>query len=183
MMTRGTYGCLAALMVAGLVSRIHEARADGDEGGSRMEIQELSANPDRVSGGDVLLKISLPRDARSVMVTLHPTNQDVTASFHETAPGVLVGLVSGLVVGENRVTVRAEEVGTESLRLANYPITGPITSGPHIQPFICQTQTFTLPDGTVLGAPTDSDCSAPTKINYLHMLQGGRTVHAVSWDW
>ena len=182
MMTRGTYGCLVTLLAMGLVSRAPEARADDDEGGSRIEIRALSANPDRVSGGDVLVKISLPRAARhdSVMVTLHPTNQDVTASFRETAPGILVGLVSGLVVGENRLTVRAEEVGTESLRLTNYPITGPITSGPHIQPFICQTQTFRLPDGTVLGAPTDADCSAPTKVNYLYMPQGGNVFRAVS---
>jgi len=180
MMTRGTYGCLTALLVTGLVSRLPEARADDDEGGSRIIIQVLSANPDRVSGGDVLLKISLPRGARSVMVTLHPTNQDVSASFRETAPGILLGLVSGLVVGENRVIVRAEDVGTESLRLTNYPITGPITSGPHIQPFICQTQTFSLPDGTALGLPTDADCSAPTKINYLYMPQGGNVFRAVS---
>ncbi len=179
-MTRGTYGRLTALLVTGLVSRLPEARADDDEGGSRIIIQVLSANPDRVSGGDVLLKISLPRGARSVMVTLHPTNQDVSASFRETAPGILLGLVSGLVVGENRVIVRAEDVGTESLRLTNYPITGPITSGPHIQPFICQTQTFSLPDGTALGLPTDADCSAPTKINYLYMPQGGNVFRAVS---
>jgi hypothetical protein len=158
-----------------------EARADDDEGG-RIGIQTLSANPYRVSGGDVLLKISLPPAARraGVMVTLQPANQDVTASFRESAPGVLVGLVSGLVVGENRLTVRAEEVGTESLRLTNFPITGPITSGPHIQPFICQTQTFRLPDGNVLGLPTDADCSAPTKINYLYMPQGGTAFRAVS---
>ncbi len=182
MMTRGAYGCLAALLATGLVSRAYQARADDDEGGSRIEIRTLSANPDRVSGGDVLLKISLPRGARQagVIVTLHPANQDVTASFRETAPSILVGLVSGLVVGENRLTVRAEGVGTESLRLTNYPITGPITSGPHFQPFICQTQTFRLPDGTVLGSPTDADCSAPTKINYLYMPQGGTTFQAVS---
>src|SRR5260370_5869483 len=180
MMTRGTYGGLTALLVTGLVSRLREARADDDEGGSRIIIQVLSANPDRVSGGDVLLKISLPRDGRRATVTLPPTNQDVTASFRDTAPGILVGLVSGLVVGENRVIVRAEDVGTESLRLTNYPITGPITSGPHIQPLISQTQTYSLPDCTALGLPTDADCSARTKINYLYMPQGGPPFRAVS---
>ena len=180
MMTRGV---LAALLATCLFSRAHEARADDGEGASKkIGIRTLSANPDRVSGGDVLAEISLPRAARrdGVVVTLHPVNQDVTASFHETAPGVLVGLVSGLVVGDNRLTVKAKGVGTESLRLTNYPITGPITSGPHIQPFICQTQTFKLPDGTVLGSPTDANCSAPTKITYLYMPQGGTTFQAVS---
>ncbi len=51
MMTRGTYGCLVTLLAMGLVSRAPEARADDDEGGSRIEIQTVSANPDRVSGG------------------------------------------------------------------------------------------------------------------------------------
>jgi len=118
MMTKETYGCLAALLVTGLVSRMREARADDDEGESRIEILSVSANPDRVSGGDVLLKISLPRGTQrsGVMVTLHPANRDVTASFRETAPGVLVGLVSGLVVGENRVTVsyRSSENGSSA---------------------------------------------------------------------
>jgi len=182
-MTMMTRGVLAALLATCLFSRAHEARADDGEGASKkIGIRTLSANPDRVSGGDVLAEISLPRAARrdGVVVTLHPVNQDVTASFHETAPGVLVGLVSGLVVGDNRLTVKAKGVGTESLRLTNYRITGPITSGPHIQPFICQTQTFKLPDGTVLGSPTDANCSAPTKITYLYMPQGGTTFQAVS---
>jgi hypothetical protein len=60
-----------------------------------------------------------------------------------------------------------------SLTIRNYPLTGPITSGPHDTPFFCQTQDFTLPDGTKFGAPTDADCSAPTKITYLYMPTGG----------
>ena len=35
--------------------------------------------------------------------------------------------------------------------------TGPLFSGPHLDPFICKTDSFGL------GAPTDADCSAPTK--------------------
>jgi len=42
-----------------------------------------------------------------------------------------------------------------------------------MQPFICQTQNFTLPDGTKLGLPADEDCSAPTKITYLYMSTAG----------
>src|SRR5882672_8381255 len=98
-MTMMTRGVLAALLAICLFSRAHEARADDGEGASKKSgIRTLSANPDRVSGGGVLVEISLPRAARrdGVVVTLHPINQDVTASFRETAPGVLVGLVSGL---------------------------------------------------------------------------------------
>src|SRR5204863_1902412 len=30
-----------------------------------------------------------------------------------------------------------------------------------------------LPDGSTLGIPTDVDCSAPTKINYVYLPTGG----------
>src|SRR4030095_14800692 len=89
---------------------------------------------------------------------------NVTSMFHAgTEPNTLVGLVTGLNLGRN--TLAASRV---SLVITNYPIKGPIISGPYVQPFICQTQNFALPDGTTLGAPTDADCSAPTKIIYLY---------------
>jgi hypothetical protein len=170
--------CLAALLAMGLALPTHDARAD-DDGEEAIGIRTLSANADRVSGGDVLVQISLPRGVSKGNVTVSLNGSAVTSSFRETAPGTLVGLVKGLALGENELT--AEARGSEaSLRLTNYPITGPITSGPHIQPFICQTQTFKLPDGTAFGAATDADCSAPTKINYLYMPQGGTAFKAVS---
>src|SRR5258708_23045965 len=117
MMTRGTYGCLVTLLAMGLVSRAPEARADDDEGGSRIEIRALSANPDRVSGGDVLVEISLPRAPRhhSVMVTLHPPQPDVTPSVPGTPPRTLVCLLSGLAVCEHPPPVRAAAVGSETV--------------------------------------------------------------------
>src|SRR5207245_6141662 len=103
----------------------------------------------------------------------------VTSAFRETASGTLVGLVTGLSLGDNRLIAEAKGVGTKSLRLVNYPITGPIVSGPHGQvgtqkrPFICQTATFTLPDGSKLGPAKDTNCSADTKITYVYLPQGG----------
>src|SRR6202022_3405624 len=92
--------------------------------------------------------------------------------FRATGPGTLVGLVTGLVLGDNWLTVEAPELGTESLRLTNYPITGPIVSGPHLAPFICQTQSFLLPDGSTLGPALDSNCSAATKVTYVYLPKG-----------
>jgi hypothetical protein len=43
-----------------------------------------------------------------------------------------------------------------------------VFSGSQQQPFICQTQDFRLPDGTVLGTPTDANCSASTVVTYLY---------------
>jgi hypothetical protein len=52
--------CLAALLAMGLALPTHDARAD-DDGEEAIGIRTLSANADRVSGGDVLVQISLPR--------------------------------------------------------------------------------------------------------------------------
>src|ERR1700730_12873256 len=130
-----------------------------------LDIKTLSTHADRVSGGDVLVQITLDQ-SQAVAVTLN--GNDVSSAFHPGAtPNTLVGLVTGLNLGRN--TLAAQD---KSLVITNYSIKGPIVSGPYVQPFICQTQDFTLPDGTKLGPATDVDCSAPTKINYIYLPTG-----------
>src|SRR2546421_1574618 len=133
---------------------------------SVLDIKTLSTHADRVSGGDVLVQITLDQ-SQGVAVTLN--GNDVSSAFHPgTTPNTLVGLVTGLNLGRNTLTAQ-----DKSLVITNYSIKGPIVSGPYVQPFICQTQDFTLPDGTKLGSPTDFDCSATTKINYIYLPTGG----------
>jgi Tannase-like family of unknown function (DUF6351) len=131
-----------------------------------LDIQTLSTHADRVSGGDVLVQITTDAGGAGA-VTLNGV--DVTSAFRAgTAPNTLLGLVTGLNLGRNTLAT-----GGRTLVITNYSIKGPIVSGPYVQPFICQTQDFRLPDGTTLGIPTDVDCSAPTKIIYLYMPVGG----------
>ena len=126
-----------------------------------LDIATLSTHADRVSGGDVLVQITSDASGAGT-VTLNGV--DVTSAFHPgTAANTVVGLLTGLNLGRNTLAA-----GGKSLVITNYSIKGPIVSGPYVQPFICQTQTFQLPDGTTLGTPTDVDCSAPTKIIYLY---------------
>jgi Tannase-like family of unknown function (DUF6351) len=180
MTSRGMRWCLAALAATALAPHPREARAD-DDGPQSLQLRALSTHADRVSGGDVLVEISLPRQVRKGVVIVSLNGRDVTNAFHETKPGTLIGLVAGLSLGNNRLTAEAKGAGTKSLRLVNYPITGPIVSGPHEKvgpqerPFVCQTDTFKLPDGTAFGTATDSDCSAPTKVTYVYLAQGGTT--------
>src|ERR1700687_2470329 len=111
---------------------------------SVLDIKTLSTHADRVSGGDVLVQITLDQ-SQAVAVTLN--GNDVSSAFHPgTTPNTLVGLVTGLNLGRN--TLAAQD---KSLVITNYSIKGPIVSGPYIQPCICTTQTFQLPDGTTLG--------------------------------
>ncbi len=160
----------AALAV--LLSTLGMAAAEAvetDAGDHR--IHTLSSRADLVSGGDVLVQVDVPRHDTSARIELN--GQDVTGSFHRDArTGALIGLVANLRLGANTLTLFDHWALADSLTLSDYPITGPITSGPHITPFICQTQDFVLPDGSKLGPPLDADCSATTAIQYLYLPAG-----------
>jgi hypothetical protein len=81
-------------------------------------------------------------------------DRDVSSAFQPDPTGnnALVGLVAGLVNGKNTLAVRTKAGGPPdaSIEITNYPISGPVFSGPWITPFVCQTDVFKLPDGTTL---------------------------------
>jgi hypothetical protein len=145
------------------------------EGQERFAIRTLSTHPDRITGGDVLVEISVPRKAGRLIVSLN--GRDVSSSFRPgRAPNTVLGLVTGLSLGRNTLTVegRGRDAPSESLALTNHPIGGPIFSGPHQTPFICETQAFVLPvTGGNLGAPLDSDCSTATRVDYVYRAADG----------
>lgn len=133
----------------------------------------LSSRAEYVSGGNALVDISLPAvpagtAAPALKVVLN--DADVSSAFKADPanPGHMIGLVSGLKDGDNNLT--ATYGGSPAaLKLTNYPIVGPMFSGPRITPFICQTATLALPDGTRLqGQPNDPTCSAPTNVQYAY---------------
>jgi hypothetical protein len=111
-----------------------------------------------VSGGDALIEIKAA--ATNIQVKLN--GRDVSAAFHPDATrGSLLGLVEGLRNGNNTLTAKAGS-HTATLTLINHPITGPILSGDHLKPFVCNTEE------SGLGAPLDADCSAAMKIEYFY---------------
>src|SRR5262249_57979720 len=70
-------------------------------------------------------------------------------------------------------TRQANPSASGKLKLHNYPITGPIFSGPHETPFVCMTQNFRLPASTeTLGPPLDANCSAATRVSYVYRSTG-----------
>ena len=143
----------------------------GASGSACAAIHALSSDPRLVSGGNVLVQVDAPREGASLSIDLN--GRDVTGEFQrDPRTGALIGLVGGLTIGQNTVNVFDHGTHADSLALTNYPISGPITSGPHITPFICQTQEFVLPDGSKLGPPLDADCSVPTVVQYLYLATG-----------
>ncbi|MGE6737953.1 DUF6351 family protein, partial [Streptomyces sp. NPDC059900] len=124
----------------------------------------LASTPDRgqVTGGDALLRITTA-DHQPARVEVNGTAAD---GFRRQPDGTLLGRVTGLNNGKNRITAQAG--GRTSARtLTNHRATGPVFSGPRAAPFYCETTAFGL-------APAKQpDCSAPAKVSYKYRSKLG----------
>ena len=97
---------------------------------AKPKIKTLSNRADLVSGGDVLVQVSLD----GAKVTLNSKN--VTAAFAVRPDGRYLGLLEGLRLGRNVVVAR-RGAGVARLVVRNHPIGGPVLAGPQIQPWTC----------------------------------------------
>ncbi|WP_202875773.1 DUF6351 family protein [Kribbella speibonae] len=134
-----------------------------------VKLEILSGRPDTVTGGDALVHVVAPDD--QVRVTLN--GNDVSSAFIADGDG-LTGLVGNLRLGSN--LLRAEADGRRTtLEVRNHPRQGPVFSGPHEQPFLCETAKFTIPViGGTLGAPLDADCTVAPRVDYFYRTTAGQ---------
>lgn len=151
----------------------------GDDPNPAPTVTVLSSKPELVTGGTALVAVRREDGNGTLKATLNGV--DVTAAFQAdpTTAGRVVGVVTGLTVGTN--TFVADYGGdTRTVTLTNYPITGPVISGPHQSPYVCQTEAFTLPDGTKLGPALDANCSAATRVQYLYLKTNATTLTSLA---
>jgi len=147
-------------------------------------IETISTHADRVSGGDVLVKVTYNPVGQIGPLVIKLNNVDATGQFRAgSEPNTMVGLVRGLAVGPNTLRVLGKSttgIRDQSLQITNYDIKGPIISGPYESPFICQTASFNLPAGLGnLGAPLDANCSIATRVDYLYISTAGGAFRAM----
>ena len=129
-----------------------------------VSIEVLSNRADLVSGGDALVEItSNPGSPEDLAIALNGI--DITSSFATRPNGRFMGVVTGLVEGDNDLVATASNGGAR-LTITNHPIEGPIFSGPQLQPWVCTTAS------NGLGEPTDDQCNAPTKVEYFYQAEG-----------
>ncbi len=174
---------IAAVGAVALLACATQAWADGDRDSDREDhdrgraraIEVLSSDAKLISGGSALVRVSLPKGTLRGDVTISAAGQDVSSRFKEVRPGELLGLVDGLPVGESEIAVKPKHGRglRDALEVRNWPITGPIISGPHQTPFFCQTALFTLPDGSKLGPALDANCTVATRVHYLYRAASG----------
>lgn len=147
----------------------------------------LSSKAHLGSGGDALIQVAVDPDTFLDQLQIELDGSDVTPLFRpvtDTGAGenqYLRGLVSSLATGDHNVTITVLDAnqlpipnaGT-TLTLTNWPITGPLISGPHETPFICQTESFSLGAGLgELGVPLDANCSATTRVDFVYRSTDG----------
>lgn len=137
------------------------------------EVRAVSSDPDMVTGGDVLVEIVVPRTVPAQQVRVSLDGEDVTDEFHPAQdPRTLLGVVAGLELGENKLEVATRGRGvarpSTTLELTNHPLTGPVFSGPHQQPYVCKLDEWGL-------EPLDGGlCSAETEVEYVYRTSAGK---------
>ncbi len=141
----------------------------------------LSSAPQWVSGGDARIHVRAPRGQRD-KIELWLNGKPIDVALDEVDDG-LEGVVSGLRVGHNLLEAKHRRAhARDAMWLTNWPITGPMFTGPQQAPFVCTTTQFNLqpnvdsataPGYRVTNAQGETigysrNCSIDTFVTYLY---------------
>ncbi len=166
--------------------------SDLDGPAMSVKLSVLSSAPEFVSGGDARIHITAASGQRDKL-ELWLNGQRVNAVLQDVGTG-LEGLISGLLLGDNRLEVRHRSSANvrDAITLTNHPITGPMFSGPQQTPFVCTTTQgavgrqplpdsatapgyrVTDPQGQLIGY--SRNCSIDTFVSYFYRNTGGALV-------
>src|SRR3954467_4515446 len=123
-------------------------------------IKVESDRADLVSGGDALVRVTLPRGVKTSRLRVRAGSREVTSSLRRTGARALEGLVRKLPVGRVPLTARISGGSAARLYVTNHPIGGPVLAGPQIKPWTCQT-----------GAK-DAKCNQAPSYRFLYVKKG-----------
>lgn len=125
-----------------------------------LHVRTLSSRPDSISGGDVLVELRVPRGSDW---SARLNSKDVTGIFQSGADsGVFIALLEQLNVGQNLLEISAGGQVGARVELRNHPKSGPIFSGRHQEPFVCQTE------ANGLGNELDRQCNVARVVQYYY---------------
>jgi hypothetical protein len=124
-------------------------------------IKVLSNRADLVSGGDALVRVTLPKGVKSKRLKLTAGRRNVTRALKPAGGRGLEGLVTGLGPGRNVLTARIRGGRAARLIVTNHPIGGPVFAGPQIQPWTCNNEDA-----------TDKQCNQKPTYEYRYLPAG-----------
>jgi len=103
-----------------------------------VKLRVLSSAPEYVSGGNARIHVRAAPGLRDKL-ELVLNGRPATVELKEVADG-LEGVIGGLRVGDNRLEVKHRKANVrDAITLTNWPITGPMFTGPQQTPFVCTT--------------------------------------------
>ena len=140
----------------------------------QIEVVTLSTMPETVTGGEVLVAVRGLEQGERLRVERN--GREVTDGFGPLERGQRQGLIRGLDKGPNRITATAGESSEKAratLKVVNHPMTGPVLSGPHQEPYYCQTEE------SGLGTARDRDCSIKTRVRWYYRSRTDLAYHAL----
>lgn len=166
-------------------------RASPADPAMTVQLRILSSPAQYVSGGDARIELRAAAGLHDKL-ELRLNGQRLDASLQSRGDR-LEGVIGGLAVGDNTLEVRHRNAGLrDSLRLTNYPITGPMFTGEQQTPFVCTTiqgavgrqplvDSATAPgyrvtnaQGTLIGY--SRNCSIDTFVSYFYRNTAGAMV-------
>ena len=149
------YATLVAAAVL-LASPGIEAAGNPASQGKNVQVRVVSSPAQWVSGGDARIEVTAAPGLHNKL-QIYLNGSKVNIALHATGSHSLEGVVGGLRQGANTLEVY---VNGNSLRdtitLTNWPITGPMFTGPHQTPFVCTTN-----QGAVARQPLVDSAVAP----------------------
>ncbi|EKF74213.1 hypothetical protein A11A3_09445 [Alcanivorax hongdengensis A-11-3] len=122
------------------------------------EIRMLSNRADLISDGDALVEVLAQDPAQLQGARAQVGETDVTAMLTATDSGTLKGLISGLALGENTLTVTLADQSVLTRTIINHPNGGPVFSGPQIQPWHCTNE-----------QAVDAQCNQPAHYSFKYV--------------
>jgi hypothetical protein len=150
-------------LVLAVVACALVAAAPADARTSAPKISVLSNRADLVSGGDALVRVTLPRGVKPSRLKLTAGRRNVTRVLHRTGKRQLTGLVTRMHVGRVVLTARVRRGSAARLYVTNHPIGGPVLAGPQIQPWTCEE-----------GAK-DKQCNQKSTFQFFYLPKGSST--------
>jgi hypothetical protein len=108
---------------------------------SGLTIITLSNRADLISGGSALVELKTPGFVFPATLKVDRDGTDITAAFTQNASGRIIGLVTGLKNGANKISATTTDgswVGAQ-LVITNHPIGGPVLLASQTTPWVCAT--------------------------------------------
>jgi len=150
---------------------------------NHLSLEVVSSQPHLITGGSALIAVH-HAGGNNLSPTLQLNNSsvalpaDAEIRTSENGSATVRFLLGGLTEGSNTLQVSAGQ-SSASLTLTNYPITGPVISGPYQQPYACletlasrpdgQPRRFAIGNGEFLDSTgQDEHCTIPTRVDYVY---------------